>query len=239
MIRFTLIELLVVIAIIAILAAMLLPALERSRKSAKSAKCLNQIKQMVSGVNLYCTDNRSFFPRMRKNRGVNSPGTYQVDNMWYSIVAEYLGQVLVNGGAAPNSMFNCPSDEMQIKSRYYMYPDRVGYGYNGYYVDSEFYYGANTTTGSASKVERFKYPSQTLIVGDRGWDDISPRSNHGSITYGTWPAAGCKPSYRHSGNANCGFPDGHAGTINTMKLIDSRINGVNRYFAWGFDSVNL
>jgi len=59
---FTLIELLVVIAIIAILAAILLPALAAAKSRALRMQCMNQMKQLDLGINLFVGDNSETFP---------------------------------------------------------------------------------------------------------------------------------------------------------------------------------
>jgi prepilin-type N-terminal cleavage/methylation domain-containing protein len=59
---FTLIELLVVIAIIAVLAALLFPVLSKARSQAAKTTDLNNLKQVMTAVNIYASDNSDVLP---------------------------------------------------------------------------------------------------------------------------------------------------------------------------------
>jgi prepilin-type N-terminal cleavage/methylation domain-containing protein/prepilin-type processing-associated H-X9-DG protein len=59
---FTLIELLVVIAIIAILAAILFPVFAQARDQARQTTCLNNLKQLGTGLMMYAQDYDENFP---------------------------------------------------------------------------------------------------------------------------------------------------------------------------------
>jgi prepilin-type N-terminal cleavage/methylation domain-containing protein len=95
---FTLIELLMVIAVIAILAALLLPVISSAKAKAKRMTCLNNLKQVNLGVNLYAGENGDTLP----NLGLATYITYK------EVVKNYVG---LNSPSSPQDrVFTCPAD---------------------------------------------------------------------------------------------------------------------------------
>ena len=73
---FTLIELLVVVGIIAILAALLLPALSKAVDRGNAIACVNNLKQLGLGHQLYADAENEYLPQNQQDNGSNHRWAY-------------------------------------------------------------------------------------------------------------------------------------------------------------------
>lgn len=103
---FTLVELLVVIAIIAILAGLLLPALNRAKEQGYTISCMNNMKQIGTGMYMYTDGDSAILPPIRgppvdfATNIINDQAFGQVANGYY-----------IKSGHLTKDIFFCPKDE--------------------------------------------------------------------------------------------------------------------------------
>ena len=238
---FTLIELLVVIAIIAILAAILFPVFAQAREKARQTSCLSNCKQMGLAIMMYAQDNDETYPR-GWYYGKEYPGNQYDYVTWHGAVQPYVKNGQTNGtGRLTKGLWICPSVSSANGQAFELYgghsrlmppphygsiPDRLIPSVSLAAVSrpadiaivSEL--GAvQNSWGSWSSQDGFV--SNWWEHGGSAWPPVFEGESSGSAKFegdsGTWPSFGM-PRYRHSGNANFVFADGHAKAIHKGQL---------------------
>ena len=235
---FSVIELLVVISIISLLMGIMVPALVTSRAQSKQLVCRSNLRQLLLANIGYAGENDgSYIHAALDIFGDNKHRWYGVrDNINKPFdsakgpLASYLGQSRIKCTTKVNFVNLNPSEFDYDQGS-------GGYGYNMIYIGSSIWTDGyeDQSCKSTAKETNIRRPAQTLMFADTAMAKL------GHYHYIEYPFAepryfvvngepvvdsGWNPSpsihFRHRGQANVGWADGH---VSSEKM--GRYDGIN------------
>jgi prepilin-type N-terminal cleavage/methylation domain-containing protein/prepilin-type processing-associated H-X9-DG protein len=223
---FTIVELLVVVAVIGILSALGLPALQRARRSANGAVCLNNLRQLGIGAQLYWGDNDQN-PFAYKLGSTNNGDIYWFG--WIERGAEGTRQFDVTQGVlypyVRDAVRVCPQlnyamAEFKLKARGAAY----GYGYNLNL--------SPVPNQPVVKMNTIVRPADLAVFSDAAQVNTfqAPASPDHPMLEEFYYISADEPTthFRHNGSAITAFSDGHASAEKMEQgSLDDRLPDAN------------
>jgi prepilin-type N-terminal cleavage/methylation domain-containing protein/prepilin-type processing-associated H-X9-DG protein len=230
---FTLLELLVVIAIIGILASLLLPVLAAAKRRAAQATCINNLKQLGLGMQMYISDSQDTFPCLASMRNGFQPADWiywRTNDLAHPVEQSPILTAFANAGS---KLLRCPLDISDIDRLAqsgadgpYLYSySLTAYGMtlennNGPGLDGDMNYGmASVFRGSVGdfaahpfKLSAIHNPAGKIMLVEEPATQNSSDNPTGApvIDDGRWMPQMPNPlTARHGGKADVTFSDGH------------------------------
>jgi prepilin-type processing-associated H-X9-DG protein/prepilin-type N-terminal cleavage/methylation domain-containing protein len=217
---FTLLELLVVIGIIAILAALLLPVLSAAKRKAAQTTCINDLKQLGTGMQMYVEDYGGTFPGMASQHSGFQAADWiywRTNDPAHPVEKSPIVLALAN---ASSTLFRCPLDtdnsariaQADGVNGPYLY----SYSLTSYNVANDANPGMSSVfTGGQSlpfKLSSVRNPSGKIMLAEEVASDSSRDNPTGAsvINDGRWMPEDPDPlTSRHNGRGDVTFADGH------------------------------
>jgi prepilin-type N-terminal cleavage/methylation domain-containing protein/prepilin-type processing-associated H-X9-DG protein len=214
---FTLVELLVVIAIIGILAGLSLPVLAKAKAKGQQAACLNNLRQMALGFQLYEDDSTDQFPA---GGSAHVYGPQPEDWIWWqygrdvqkSAIAKY-----VSGFQA--ALFTCPMDidarNLQTKGDLPDDPYRYSYSLTSYDLIQSPGTNAPINPGMSTIITKARevYPFRQADIKNPSAKVMLIEESRATINDSRWvpdnATGGNLITTRHNGKGDIVFADSH------------------------------
>lgn len=224
---FTLVELLVVMSIIALLIGLLIPALRGARNASRSAACATNIRQVYLANLAYSSDDLGCF----------APGAARFDrnlDRWFGTRPTVRDPFEPRGG--PLSLYlgpegavrQCPTFKPETPSALDFEAGCGGYGYNNAYIGVR----EDRRDEAGVRLSSIRQPEATVMFTDSALAMSAPTLRLIEYSFVEPPLQRdseypLDPSmhFRHSGRANIGWADGHAGG-ETLSFTRGNIYGV-------------
>jgi prepilin-type N-terminal cleavage/methylation domain-containing protein/prepilin-type processing-associated H-X9-DG protein len=243
---FTLVELLVVISIVALLAALMFPVLHSAREQARATTCAANVRQLLTALHAYESENQSLPPGLDVTRKDMPPGDPLGDSTmdpagwrWFDFAG-----ITRRKSARDRRILLCPSKRLEDEAL----QQNVlcgNYGANLSLcrdVGGFLFYNSSEFSGTPPSTSALRQPGSTLLLVDSGYTLICwwHAAREPPITFGPfiqdtayvpgleineaktlWPGQATDAiSGRHPGKTvNVGFADGHVGRLKAGELL--------------------